>query len=154
MFRHGDFNDSRVGKRVELILSGFKTEKGVVNMNEQSLFKVVVAGGRDFTDYALLEERLDYLARYLPHVQIVSGQASGADALGERYAQNRGLSLATFPADWKTHGKAAGPIRNEQMAQYADAVVVFWDGKSKGSKSMRELALKYQRPLKTVYYNI
>lgn len=124
-------------------------------MNEQTLFKVVVAGGRDFTDYALLEAKLDYyLARYLPNVQIVSGKASGADALGERYAQNRGLSLATFPAYWKTYGKAAGPIRNEQMAQYADAVVVFWDGKSKGSKSMRELALKHQRPLKTVYYNI
>ena len=122
-------------------------------MPSTSLFKVVVAGGRDFSDYKLLATKLDHLlANYLPHVQIVSGGASGADALGERYAQDRGLSLATFPADWKTHGSAAGPIRNEQMAQYADAVVVFWDGLSRGTKSMRELAQKYQRPLKTVYY--
>lgn len=123
-------------------------------MNEQSLFKVVVAGGRDFADYALLEERLDYyLARYLPHVQIVSGKASGADALGERYAAARGLSVAEFPADWKTHGKAAGPIRNREMAKYADAVIVFWDGVSRGTKNMRELAQQYQLPLKTVYYS-
>lgn len=123
-------------------------------MDSSQLFKVVVAGGRDFEDYSLLEAKLDYLlVNYLPHVQIVSGKASGADALGERYAAARGLSVAEFPADWKTHGKAAGPIRNREMAKYADAVIVFWDGVSRGTKNMRELAQQYQLPLKTVYYS-
>ena len=106
-------------------------------MESIQLFKVVVAGGREFNNYQLLEEKLDHLLQNkLPHVQIVSGHATGADTLGEAYAKQRGLSVVTFPADWKTHGKAAGPIRNRQMAHYADAVVVFWNGKSKGTQNM------------------
>ena len=122
-------------------------------MESIQLFKVVVAGGREFNNYQLLEEKLDHLLQNkLPHVQIVSGHATGADTLGEAYAKQRGLSVVTFPADWKTHGKAAGPIRNRQMAHYADAVVVFWDGKSRGTQNMREEAQRLNLPLKTIYY--
>lgn len=122
-------------------------------MESIQLFKVVVAGGRYFNDYSLLERKLDHLlANKLPHVQIVSGGAKGADALGERYATERGLSVQRFPADWSSHGRAAGPIRNRQMAQYADAVIVFWDGKSRGTQNMREEAQRLNLPLKTIYY--
>jgi len=68
--------------------------------------------------------------------EIVSGCANGPDSAGERYAAERGLKLSRFPADWDAHGKAAGIIRNRQMGDYADALLAFWDGKSRGTKHM------------------
>lgn len=106
-------------------------------------YKVIIAGGRYFNNYELLKERCDY---YLQNklregrVVIVSGHATGADSLGERYAQERGLHCEQYPADWKAHGKAAGPIRNEQMANVANALIAFWDGQSRGTKNMINLA--------------
>lgn len=75
-------------------------------------------------------------------VEIVSGTARGADELGERYAKARGYALKQFPADWDTFGKGAGYRRNSQMADYAEACVVFWDEKSRGTKHMIDLAEK------------
>ncbi|MBR1697914.1 MAG: DUF2493 domain-containing protein, partial [Anaerovibrio sp.] len=73
-------------------------------------------------------------------VIIVSGHAPGADTLGERYAHEHGLKCELYPADWNTHGKAAGPIRNAEMANNADALIAFWDGESRGTKNMIETA--------------
>lgn len=77
-------------------------------------YKVIIAGCRDFDNYELLKEKCDYFLQdeKKEDVVIISGHASGADALGERYAQERGSLLETYPADWKVHGRAAGPIRN------------------------------------------
>ena len=66
----------------------------------------------------------------------ISGHATGADALGERYAQERGLFLDAHPADWNKHGRAAGPIRNAEMAEAADTLIAFWDGASRGTKNI------------------
>ena len=120
--------------------------------------RIIVAGGRDFTDYALLSETLDViLKRYtLREVQIVSGCCRGADALGERYAREHGIPVVRFPADWQAYGKAAGPIRNRKMAEYASEgegiLVAFWDGKSRGTASMIRLAEKYGLQIKTITY--
>ena len=120
--------------------------------------RIIVAGGRDFTDYALLSETLDViLKRYtLREVQIVSGCCRGADALGERYAREHGIPVVRFPADWQAYGKAAGPIRNRKMAEYASEgegiLVAFWDGKSRGTASMIRLAEKYELQIKTITY--
>ena len=101
------------------------------------VFKVVVAGSRSFSDFERLAADLDFLlSRRLPAVEVVSGGARGADALGERYACERGLALRVFPADWVRFGRSAGFRRNAEMAAYADAVVVFWDGVSRGSADM------------------
>jgi len=70
----------------------------------------------------------------------VSGTARGADQLGERYAKERGYFIQRFPADWNAYGKAAGYIRNRKMAEYADALIAFWDGKSRGTLNMISLA--------------
>jgi len=75
-------------------------------------------------------------------IEIVSGTARGADEMGERFAKEKGYALKQFPADWDTFGKSAGYRRNSQMADYADACVVFWDGKSRGTKHMIDLAEK------------
>lgn len=101
-------------------------------------YKVIIAGCRDFADYELLKEECDfYLQNQKPEdIVIVSGHASGADALGEHYALERDLQLETYTADWKAHGRAAGPIRNAQMASVAHALIAFWDGKSRETKNM------------------
>lgn len=101
------------------------------------MFRVIIAGCRDYTDYEALKAYTDrMLSNITDEIQIVSGGASGADALGERYAREKGYSLKRFPADWNQYGRSAGPKRNRQMAQYADALIAFWDGVSRGTKNM------------------
>lgn len=115
------------------------------------LYRVIIAGTRTFNDYELLRDRLDLLlSNRLPHVAIVSGCASGADKLGERYALERGLELHNYPAEWNKYGNSAGPRRNKLMAQYANACVVFWDGKSRGSRNMIEEAKANNLDLRVV----
>ena len=117
-------------------------------------YKVIIAGCRDFTDYELLREKCDYHLQNLrlEDIVIVSGHASGADSLGERYAQERGFQLETYPADWQAHGRAAGPIRDAKMANVAHALIAFWDGKSRGTKNMIETARKYNLKVAVVRY--
>ena len=117
-------------------------------------YKVIVARCRDFADYELLKEKCDfYLQNKKPEIiVIVSGHASGADTLGERYAQERGYETEVYPADWKTNGRAAGPIRNAQMAAVADALIAFWDGKSRGTKNMIDTATKRGLQVAVVRY--
>jgi hypothetical protein len=68
--------------------------------------------------------------------EIVSGGARGVDTFGEIYARDNCIKVKVFPADWNTHGKKAGYLRNVQMAEYADALLAIWDGESKGTKHM------------------
>lgn len=119
-----------------------------------SKYRVIIAGCRDFNDYELLKEKCDYFLQdeKKEDVVIISGHASGADALGERYAQERGFQLETFPADWKAHGRAAGPIRNARMASAANALIAFWDGKSRGTKNMIESAKNHNLKVVVVRY--
>ena len=117
-------------------------------------YKVIVAGCRDFADYELLKEKCDfYLQNKKPeNIVIVSGHASGADTLGERYAQERGYELETFPADWKANGRVAGPIRNAKMASVAHTLIAFWNGKSRGTKNMIDTAKKHNLQVAVVRY--
>lgn len=103
--------------------------------------KIVIAGGRDFENYNLLREKCDEIIDS-NLTEIISGCAKGADTLGERYAKERGFNTKLFPADWKTHGRKAGPIRNKQMADYGEMLIAFWDGKSSGTKNMIENSKK------------
>ena len=100
------------------------------------MYKVIIAGSRDLTDYALLCSFADEALAGAEDIEIVSGGARGADDLGERYARERRYALKVLPDDWKEWGRAAGPIRNEQMAGYADALIAFWDGQSAGTRDM------------------
>jgi len=118
--------------------------------HRNEMMRIIVAGSRDFDDYLLLETKLDFYIGSHQATQIVSGTARGADQLGERYAKIRGLPIERFPADWDTHGKRAGYIRNEQMAKYATHAVIFWDGSSKGSASMIKLCKSYDLKYRVV----
>lgn len=118
-------------------------------------FKVIIAGSRGFSNYKLLREKCnEYLRekRKEYNIIIISGGARGADTLGEKYAKDEGFSLEVFPANWNKFGKAAGFKRNEQMAEVADALIAFWDGKSHGTKHMIEIMENKNLLVKVVNY--
>ena len=110
---------------------------------KKPIFRIIIAGGRDFNDYNLLKEKVDNLIsekRKTHQIYIVSGKARGADSLGEKYANENGLNIMEFPADWDKHGRSAGYKRNVEMAENADALIAFWDGESRGTKHMIDIA--------------
>ncbi|CAH9011847.1 putative Mycobacteriophage D29, Gp61 [Vibrio phage 464E53-1] len=114
-------------------------------------YKLIIAGGREFKDYELLSKTVNkYYKR--DDLEIVSGTARGADKLGERFAEEKSIPVKHFPADWDAKGKAAGYIRNAEMAEYADALLAFWDGSSKGTSHMIDLAHKNNLHVSVVNY--
>jgi hypothetical protein len=115
--------------------------------------RIIIAGSRWFNNYELLKRKMDAILTTTPlPITIISGTCQGADKLGEQYAKEKGYEVEQHPADWDRFGRAAGPIRNEEMAKVADACVVFWNGKTPGSKSMVALAKKYKLKLREVLY--
>ena len=116
--------------------------------------RVVVAGCRDYDNYDEAKKYIDYCLseiRKENEIIIISGCASGADLLGERYAEENGLNVEKYPADWKKYGRSAGPRRNRQMAEICDFAICFWDRKSKGTKSMIDYAKRFNKPVKIMY---
>lgn len=103
--------------------------------------KVILCGTRSFADGPLWSD--DEIVQYVDDVlcdalisdvtEVVSGGASGADHAGELWAEANDVPVRVFEADWDEHGRAAGPIRNSEMVDYADQVVAIWNGKSVGT---------------------
>jgi hypothetical protein len=112
------------------------------------ILKIIIAGGRDFEDYNFLKFHADIFVNDLKKefpdavIQIVSGGAKGVDSLGERFAEENGYDKVIFKADWSKYRRAAGPIRNAEMASWSTHLLSFWNGTSKGTKSMINLAKK------------
>lgn len=100
--------------------------------------RTIIAGSRSCTDEQELTTALADCGWQVS--EVVSGAASGADALGEAWARQSGIPCKQFPADWSKFGKSAGPRRNVEMANYADALIALWDGSSKGTKHMIDTA--------------
>jgi hypothetical protein len=124
----------------------------VIKVNKGLPFRVIIAGGREFNDYDLLVSKADALLSNYNNVVVVSGTAHGADELGERYARQRGYKIERHPANWDKLGKSAGYIRNKEMAECSDALIAFWDGESKGTKIMIDLAKKNNLKVRVVMY--
>ena len=85
--------------------------------------------------------------------KVMSGTAHGADKFGEKYAKENGIEVIKFPADWDQYGMSAGPRRNKEMAQNADALLAIWDGSSKGTQSILSYARKYELKTMIYFYN-
>lgn len=114
--------------------------------------KLIIAGSRTVTDGGEVARAVaDALGVFgVPCAAVrlvVVGGAAGADRLGAQWARDHGIPVETFPANWKAHGKAAGPVRNRAMAGYADALVAVWDGRSKGTADMVNEMRKRQKPV-------
>ena len=120
---------------------------------ERHTMKVIIAGGREFSGYDLLCSKLDFLLSGQTDIQIICGEARGADTLGKRYAKEHGYDVLSFPADWNKYGKSAGYRRNKEMADAADALVAFWDGKSRGTANMISIMRTMKKPIRIVRYD-
>lgn len=113
-------------------------------------YNIIIAGSRDFTDYNIVDKTVRKFLNsknIIDKPTIICGMARGADMLGYVFAKRYNFPLQKFPADWSL-GRKAGPIRNEKMAKYArdngnGILLAFWDGWSKGTQSMINLAKKY-----------
>lgn len=103
--------------------------------------RTIVAGSRGiygFRALRLVDEAIAE-APWQPTV-IISGTARGVGLAGEQWAKDNGVPVERFPADWNRYGRKAGPLRNVQMADSADAMIAIWDGQSAGTKHMIEQA--------------
>lgn len=127
--------------------------------------RIIIAGGRNFDDFPLLMKKCNEILYNIDNryedfetVRIISGTAKGADQLGERFAKVFGYPVYLFPANWDMYGKSAGYRRNAEMAMFAKAdnsigvLIAFWDGKSKGTKHMIDLANKNELEVNVINY--
>jgi hypothetical protein len=113
--------------------------------------KLILAGGRTFTDAIMLARTLN---KFTDITEIVSGTANGADKCGEQWATSNGIKIKRFPADWDLYGRSAGHLRNAEMAEYGDRLLAFWDGKSKGTKNMIDIATKKGMLVEVIRYAV
>ena len=102
--------------------------------------KLIIAGTRTFDNYKLLKESVLKNINISDIEEIVSGTAKGADSLGELFAFENDIPVKRFPANWEKYGKSAGYRRNVEMAEYGDTLIAFWDGVSKGTLHMINIA--------------
>ena len=121
------------------------------------MYKIIIAGSRDFLNYELLKSECNDHINSLTNlhdnsIAIISGNARGADRLGEKYAEEHNYKCHIMPADWNKHGMRAGYLRNSDMAKQANALIAFWDGKSKGTKNMIQEAKKANLDIKVIMY--
>lgn len=115
--------------------------------------RVIIAGGRDFQDYGLLQTKCNNILKNIKgRITILCGKAKGADTLGEWYAKANMYDISYYPANWNKLGKAAGYIRNKEMAENADCLIAFWDGVSKGTKHMIDLAKEKGLKIRIIRY--
>lgn len=111
--------------------------------------RVIVAGSRYFTNYDLVKEVLDEVDWKI--LTVLSGNARGIDRLGERWAEENNIEIEKYPAKWTIYGNSAGYRRNVDMSKNADGLIAFWDGSSRGTKHMINIATKAELKVKVVY---
>lgn len=101
--------------------------------------RVIIAGTRHMKQSIVAVMDAIQASRFVI-TEVVSGCSGDIDWAGNFFACTNGIPVKRFPAEWKKYGRAAGPIRNQQMANYADALIAVWDGKSRGTADMIERA--------------
>jgi hypothetical protein len=115
--------------------------------------KTIIAGSRTID----FETTIEYLCelRFISDItEVVSGTAKGVDTYGEWFANRYEIPIKRFPANWDEYGKSAGMIRNKEMAEYAEQAIILWDGESKGTKNMIDLAKKKKIPIFLLETNV
>jgi hypothetical protein len=108
--------------------------------------RTIIAGSRDGISWQQFRRAMNLVD--IPISVVISGTARGVDSYGERWASEKGIPVERYPADWEQYGKRAGYLRNVQMAENADALILIWTGdaeKSRGSAHMKRIA--YERGL-------
>lgn len=111
--------------------------------------KTIIAGSREITDYQQVLNAISLIDWQI--TAVVCGMARGVDKLGEKFALQNQIPVHYYPAEWHIHGKSAGYLRNWEMAKNAEALIAIWDGKSKGTSHMIDIARDFN--LRVFVYN-
>lgn len=119
------------------LLTDPQTSTGLI-MSGKAPNRVIIAGGKDIVSYQTVCDAVGGSGFYID--RILSGGAAGVDTNAKRYAMEHLIPFTEYPAQWDKFGRAAGPIRNTEMALHADALIAIWDGESKGTGSMIRIA--------------
>ena len=117
--------------------------------------RAAIVGSRTFNNYEVLKDFIDStcLDNDIEIDTIVSGGAKGADALGERYADEYALEKLIFRAEWDKYGKSAGFRRNVDIIDNCDICFAFWDGESHGTKHDIDLCSEKDKPCYVYRFN-
>lgn len=112
--------------------------------------RVLICGGRSFSDWVLLGDTLDKFHQQTPFSAVIHGAQTGADTLAGEWAEQRGIEIDWFRADWKKYGRSAGPIRNTRMLAEGkpDLVIAFKGGK--GTRDMVAQARAANVPVEVI----
>lgn len=110
--------------------------------------KLIIAGGRNIPSNIAKEKILQFFSA-LPFevTEIVSGGARGVDTSAREMAHYLKIKFTEFPANWDVYGKSAGAMRNRAMGQYSDALLIIWDGRSRGSLNMKSFMELCKKPI-------
>lgn len=114
--------------------------------------RCIIAGSRNNIEYQNVFSAMGECPWSSEITEVVSGKARGVDTMGEQWAKENNIPIKEFPADWKKFGRSAGPRRNEEMGDYADALIAVWDGESKGTKHMIDYSKN--KGLRVFVYNL
>lgn len=129
----------------------------MIVINNFKSIKIIIACSRDFNDYNYLEKKVFGILNYIDNniygvdkdnIIIISGEAKGADKLGEVFASKYSLQITKYPAKWDYYGNRAGYIRNMKMKEYCledcnnSILIALWDGSSRGTSNMIDLCKK------------
>lgn len=116
----------------------------LLSIEDSKPTRIIIAGGREFNDPDYMAECMDGVLRIHggDKLEVVSGGARGADALGEEWANSKMIPVDVKDAEWKVYGRRAGLIRNDEMAMTSQVLCAFWDGHSTGTRHMIYSALK------------
>ena len=118
--------------------------------------KILVAGSRTIGENYLrfiFDRIYEYQNMLEEDISIISGGAVGVDSIAIQFAQHVTVPLEVVLPDWKTHGKSAGYLRNKEMVEKCDVCIIFWDGKSKGTKHTIDLATQHKKELHIYFLN-
>lgn len=110
--------------------------------------KIAIIGSRTFENYEYLSQIIQDLGLNIS--ELISGGAKGTDTLAENWAKDHNTRITIFAPDWGKYGIAAGVIRNKKIVEACDFCLIFWDGKSKGTKSSIDFCKKLSKPMKIV----
>lgn len=140
----------KINKNKKNNIDSNKDDNTISTEKENKNTNIMIVGSRGFSNYKYVKEKVDEYIKdngITKPITIISGGARGVDTLAEKYAEDKDYQFRCFPANWGQFGSAAGPIRNKKMVRYikkhGGVCLVFWDGKSTGSKEDINLCDKF-----------
>lgn len=111
-------------------------------INNEEPFKLMISGSRSIKNLKMIFDELEKIYAAHPDIILISGGAKGVDSIAEEWGRFRKLPIEQHKPDWAKYGKGAGIVRNKEMVLAADFVLIFWDGESKGTKSVIDFCEK------------